>query len=83
MKKFSKIEDIVDTNNTEIVIGIKGSATMMLVDKKMKPFAEKVFTDIPKEFDTYLTKGEQKIPLFVVQPEDFSKIVKLLDKMSK
>ena len=85
MKKFTKIEDIVNssTDNVEVVIGIKGTNTVMFIDKKLKPIAEKIFTSINQEFDTYLTKNGESIPLFVVRPEDFAKIVKIFEKQKE
>lgn len=82
MKKFTKIEDIVNSSidNTEVVVGLKGTSTVMFIDKKMRATAEKIFTDANIEFDTYLIRGADKIPLFVVKPEDFIKIVKIIDK---
>ena len=85
MKKFTKIEDIVNnsTDNVEVVIGLKGTNTVMFIDKKLKPIAEKIFTSISKEFDTYLTKGGETVPLFVVKPEDFVKIIKVFEKQKE
>ena len=83
MKKITKIEDIVNSSidNTEVVVGLKGTSTVMFIDKKMRATAEKIFTDANIEFDTYLIRGADKIPLFVVKSEDFAKIVKIMDKM--
>ena len=82
MKKFTKIEDTIKSvsDSVEAVVGIKGTSTVMFIDKKLKPVAEKIFTDMNIEFDTYLTKQGETIPLFIVKPEDFSKVVKILDK---
>ena len=85
MKRMQKISEIVDTTlkNVEIVIGLKGTNTVMFVDKRLKPIAEKIFTSIDKEFDTYLAKDGDSIPLFIVKTEDFIKILKIFEKMKE
>ena len=85
MKKMQKMNEIVDTTlkNVEIVIGLKGTNTIMFVDKKLKPIAEKIFTSIDKEFDIYLAKDGNSIPLFIIKTEDFIKVLKIFDKMKE